>query len=113
MGTFSTITNIQRGAFWMLIAGLSFTVMLVCVRYLDGRYPSVEVVFFRALAGLQQKYYLQDARTGEYGGCYLWDSTDAMAEYQQSELRATIAQAYEVEGEPRIEVYRIVKTLRD
>jgi len=34
------------------MAGLSFTAMLVCVRALGGRYPSVEVVFFRALAGL-------------------------------------------------------------
>lgn len=36
----------------MVLAGFSFTAMLVCVRYLNGRYPSVEVVFFRALAGL-------------------------------------------------------------
>jgi drug/metabolite transporter (DMT)-like permease len=46
------MTNIQRGALWMVLAGFSFTAMLVCVRYLNGRYPSVEVVFFRALAGL-------------------------------------------------------------
>jgi S-adenosylmethionine uptake transporter len=36
----------------MVVAGFSFTAMLVCVRYLNGRYPSVEVVFFRALVGL-------------------------------------------------------------
>ena len=52
MGTFPGMTNIQRGALWMVLAGFSFTAMLVCVRTLDGRYPSVEVVFFRALAGL-------------------------------------------------------------
>ena len=46
------MTNVQRGALWMVLAGFSFTAMLVCVRYLDGRYPSVEVVFFRAFAGL-------------------------------------------------------------
>lgn len=46
------MTDIQRGAFWMVLAATSFTVMIVCVRYLDGRYPSVEVVLFRALAGL-------------------------------------------------------------
>ena len=46
------MSNIRRGALWMVLAGFSFTVMLVCVRYLDGRYPSVEVVFFRAFAGL-------------------------------------------------------------
>tara|TARA_Y100001936_G_C16093563_1_gene689106 strand:+ start:6675 stop:7580 length:906 start_codon:yes stop_codon:yes gene_type:complete len=43
---------IQRGAFWMIVAALSFTTMLFFVRYLEGRYPSIEVVFFRALAGL-------------------------------------------------------------
>lgn len=43
---------IKRGAFWMILAAFSFTAMVACVRYLEGRYPSVEVVFFRALAGL-------------------------------------------------------------
>ena len=46
------MSNIQRGAFWMIVAGISFTAMLVSVRYLGGRYPSVEVVFFRSLVGL-------------------------------------------------------------
>ena len=67
---------------------------------------------FRALAGLQQKYYLQDEASGEYAGLYLWESADAMAEYRKSELRASIAEAYRVEGEPRIEVYRVLKKLR-
>jgi hypothetical protein len=68
---------------------------------------------FRALEGLQQKYYVQDAVTGEYGGFYLWESPGALADYRDSDLRASIAQAYQVEGEPRVEVYRVIKTLRD
>ena len=68
---------------------------------------------FRALAGLQQKYYLQDATTGEYAGLYLWDSPDSFDSYRGSELRASIAQAYQVEGEPRVEVYRVIMSLRD
>lgn len=68
---------------------------------------------FRALAGLQQKYYLQDATTGEYAGLYLWESPEALAEYRDSELRASIARAYQTEGEPRVEVYRVMKALRD
>lgn len=28
-------------------------------------------------------------------------------------LRASIARAYQVEGEPRLEVYRVIKSLRD
>ena len=68
---------------------------------------------FRALAGLQQKYYLQDPASGEYAGLYLWESPDAVAAYRDSELRASIAEAYRTEGEPRVETYRVFKTLRD
>jgi heme-degrading monooxygenase HmoA len=68
---------------------------------------------FRKLPGLQQKHYLRDATTGEYAGLYLWESPDHLAAYQASELRATIAEAYHVVGEPRVEAYQVVKTLRE
>ena len=68
---------------------------------------------FEALAGLQQKYYLQDVESGEYAGLYLWESPEALAEYRDSELRASIAKAYQTQGEPSIEVYKVVKVLRD
>jgi hypothetical protein len=68
---------------------------------------------FRALEGLQQKYYLQDPATGEIAGLYLWESPEALDAYRQSELRATIAEAYQAEGQPRVEVYTVVKTLRE
>jgi heme-degrading monooxygenase HmoA len=68
---------------------------------------------FEALEGLQQKYYLQDAMTGEVAGLYLWESAEAFTAYRDSELRASIAEAYQAEGEPRVEVYRVVKTLRE
>jgi hypothetical protein len=68
---------------------------------------------FRALSGLQQKYYLQDPESGEVAGLYLWETPDALAEYRESELRAGIAEAYQVIGEPRVEVYRVIKTLRE
>ena len=67
---------------------------------------------FRALAGLQQKYYLQDVTSGEYAGLYLWESPDTLAAYRDSELRASIAEAYQVQGEPRVEVYKVFKSLR-
>lgn len=68
---------------------------------------------FQALAGLQQKYYLRDAATGEYAGLYLWRSADDFSAYRDSELRASIAKAYQVESEPRIEVYQVMRTLRE
>ena len=68
---------------------------------------------FRALAGLQQKYYLQDAASGDYAGVYLWESSDALAAYRDSALRATIAKAYKAQGDPRVEVYKVLMPLRD
>jgi hypothetical protein len=36
-----------------------------------------------------------------------------LADYRDSDLRASIAAAYQAEGEPRVEVYRVLKHLRD
>jgi hypothetical protein len=68
---------------------------------------------FRALDGLEQKYYMQDPETGEIAGLYLWRSPDDLAAYRDSDLRASIAEVYQVEGEPRVEVYRVLRTLRE
>ena len=68
---------------------------------------------FRALDGLAQKYYLQDTATGEYAGLYLWKTPEALAEFRNSELRKTIAKAYQAVGEPRVEVFEIFEALRD
>lgn len=82
--------------------------MRVFVRVTEERYPD-----FRVLEELQQKYYLQDAASGEYACLYLWKSPEAMAEYRNSDLRASIAKAYQVQGEPRVEVYKVAKTLQE
>lgn len=68
---------------------------------------------FEALAGLRQKYYLQDVMSGEYAGLYVWESPEALQEFRDSELRATIAEAYQAQGEPDIEVYKVFKILRE
>lgn len=67
---------------------------------------------FRALEGLTQKFYLEESTTGEVAGLYLWESPEALAEFRESELRKTIAEAYQTIGEPRVEVFRIFETLR-
>ena len=67
---------------------------------------------FRALKGLQQKYYLQEPATGEYAGLYLWESREDFDAFRDSELRKTIASAYQTEGEPRIEVFQVFDILR-
>ena len=68
---------------------------------------------FEALGGLQQKYYLQDTVSGEYAGLYVWDSAKDLAAFRDSELQASIGKAYQAEGEPDIEVYRVIKALRN
>ncbi len=68
---------------------------------------------FEAIEGLQQKYYLEDTGTGEFGGLYLWRSREDLAEYRASELRHTIAEAYGAEAEPRVEVYSVLAPLRE
>jgi len=77
-------------------------------RVMEERAPE-----FRALHGLLQKYYLHDETTGEIAGLYLWESPDALAAYRDSALRATIAEAYQAVGEPRVELYRVVAPLRE
>lgn len=67
---------------------------------------------YRALAGLLQKYYVKDKQTDEHGAVYVWDSTESMREFEQSELSRTIPQAYKVVGQPRVEVLDLVYTLR-
>ena len=67
---------------------------------------------FRALPGLIQKYYVQDSETGEIGGLYLWDSPEALAAYRDSDLRATIAKAYKTEGDPHVQVMKVLMPLR-
>ena len=67
---------------------------------------------FRALEGLEQKYYLHDPATGEYGGFYVWRSADDVREYRESDLAASIATAYRGVAEPEVTVFEIVMPLR-
>jgi len=93
---------------------------MVIVRGLKSRLPFEELERryqermpqFRAIDGLQQKYYLEDPDSGDFAGLYLWRSREDLAEFSASELRRSIAEAYGVDGEPRIEVYEVLMPLR-
>ena len=67
---------------------------------------------FRAIPELVQKYYAHEPSTGEWVGMYLWDSAEGLAKFRQSDLARTIASAYQVIGEPRIEVLDVLFPLR-
>jgi heme-degrading monooxygenase HmoA len=47
---------------------------------------------FAELPGLMTKVWLADSASGTYGGVYLWESRNAMEEFQASELFRTVAE---------------------
>ena len=67
---------------------------------------------FRELPGLIQKYYAYDEANDAWSGIYLWDSEASLAAYLESDLRKSIAAAYELTEPPRIERFPIVDVLR-
>jgi len=67
---------------------------------------------FRNVVGLIQKYYSYDESTGEWAGIYLWDGEESLSSYLESELRKSIATAYELTEPPRLERFPIVDVLR-
>ncbi len=67
---------------------------------------------FERLPGLLQKYYTTTENGDKVAGIYVWDSADALREFRDSELAATIAQSYQVQGSPEIEIYEVEFTLR-
>ena len=68
---------------------------------------------FRAIPGLVQKYYVKLDEPNMFGGVYIWESEEALQAYRQSELAATIAQAYQVVEPPQIERLDVLFPLRD
>jgi len=44
--------GIARGIFWMVLACLAFAAMMTSVRYMEGRFDAIQLVFIRSLVGL-------------------------------------------------------------
>ncbi|WP_347310974.1 hypothetical protein [Defluviimonas sp. SAOS-178_SWC] len=67
---------------------------------------------FRALPSLVQKFYLKSAKPNHYGGLYLWDSAEAIAEFRQSDLAKTIPSVYKIVGAPNVGIHELLFPLR-
>ena len=67
---------------------------------------------FKAIPGLMQKYYIKTGTEGEYGGVYIWDSVESLQVYRESDLAASIPEAYEAISAPSIERHEILFPLR-
>lgn len=68
---------------------------------------------FEAIPGLIQKYYIRFGSEGEYGGIYIWDSAESLQAFKESELAASIPEAYNVIEAPSVEFLDILFQLRD
>jgi heme-degrading monooxygenase HmoA len=68
---------------------------------------------FAAIPGLLQKYYVKLGQPGEYGGIYVWDSKESLQSFMESELAASIPQAYKVIEAPDIEIMDVLFQLRE
>lgn len=68
---------------------------------------------FRAVNGLVQKYYLRSLASGEYLGVYVWESKEALERYRDSELAASIPQAYGITEPPQIEILEVAFQLHN
>lgn len=68
---------------------------------------------FLSVPGLVQKYYFRSDEPGQYGGVYIWDSMESMSAYRNSELAASIPEAYKLLGPPQVEILEVAFILRD
>lgn len=66
---------------------------------------------YRKVPGLIQKYYVKFPETGEYGGIYLWDSPESLESWRSGNLSGTIAETYQIEGEPSRELAEVMLIL--
>lgn len=66
---------------------------------------------FREVPGLVQKYYLKCAQPNWYSGVYIWDSLESMKNFRATELAASIPLAYQVKGQPQMEVSEVFTQL--
>lgn len=69
-------------------------------------------VEFLRVPGLVQKYYLRDPKSMEFCGVYLWASEQDFLEFKKTELAKSSAQAYQIEGQARVELYNMIYPLR-
>ena len=68
---------------------------------------------FKAIPGLLQKYYVKLNPPGHYGGVYIWDSRESLESYRESDLAASIPQAYKIIEAPNIEILDVLFQLRE
>lgn len=67
---------------------------------------------FKAIPGLLEKYYVRAAPPHHFAGVYIWDSMKSLQTFRESELAASIPQAYKLLEAPEIEILDVMFKLR-
>ena len=67
---------------------------------------------FKAIPGLIQKYYVRASPPHHFAGVYLWDSIESIQSFRETELAASIPQAYKLLEAPEIEILDVMFELR-
>lgn len=67
---------------------------------------------FKAIPGLIQKYYVRASPPHHFAGVYIWDSMESLQSFRESELAASIPQAYKLIEAPEIELLDVMFELR-
>ena len=67
---------------------------------------------FKAIPGLIQKYYVRASPPHHFAGVYIWDSMESLQSFRESELAASIPQAYKLIEAPEIELLDVLFELR-
>ena len=67
---------------------------------------------FKAIPGLMQKYYVRASPPHHFAGVYIWDSMESLQSFRESELAASIPQAYKLLEAPEIELLDVKFELR-
>jgi heme-degrading monooxygenase HmoA len=94
------------------------TMIIQIVRYKSGlTHEQVAERFqarsagYRTVPGLVQKYYVHFASSGEHGGVYVWDSSESLQRWRETTLAGTLAETYEVEEPPAVELADVMLVL--
>lgn len=66
---------------------------------------------FREVPGLVQKVYLWDEEAEEISGLYIFEDQGSLDTFMASDLRASIPEAYDVQGSPEVRRWTVPATL--
>lgn len=94
----------------MIIASVKFETTLAdeeALKIAEERLPQ-----FLDIPGLIQKYYVKTGQPNEWIGVYIWDSLESMKNFRETDLAKSIPAAYQVKGQPQMEVNNVAMTLR-